>query len=448
MRLLHELWRRLAGTLVGSRDEVALAEEIESHLQMQTDDNVRLGMSPEEARRAAVLKFGGVESIKESYRDQRGLPLLDSFVKDVRYAIRGMRRNPGFASVVILSIALGIGGATSVFGIVNALLLRPLPYAQPDRLVTVTLTVPTFLKLGFPDIGVSGPVFESLRREARSLERSALFRDLSFSLTGEGEPERVAGARVSADLFSLLGVHPQLGRSFTREEEDQPGRETVVLIGDALWTRRFARDPHVLGRKVLLNGKPNTVIGIMPPGFQFPSGPESPYYSPASAPAEIWRPLALVDWERTDIGSMNFSMVSRLREGYSPTQAHEELSAMAERLAQEHNAGAGWSANVRRLQDAITRNIRPAILILFGAVAIVLLIACANVASLLVSRGLSRRPEIALRLALGAAPGRLVRQLLTESSLMAILAGLLGLLLSAWGRDLLWLLRPPFLDAD
>lgn len=269
MNGLRRAWSRLAGALWGARRETELNDEIEAHLQMQMEDNLELGMPPEEARRQAVLKFGGVESAKETYRDQRGLPLIEAFVRDIRHAVRSMLRDRAFTAIAMLSLALGIGATATIFSVVNALVIASLPYQEPGRLVSVSF-----------DMGgaISAPAFEFLRRNSRSIERAALFVNCSFNLGGSGEPERIPAARVSADLFFILGVQPALGRTFTAEE-DTVGREQAVVLGDGLWRRRFGADPNILGRKVLLTGVPYTVIGVMPPGFQFPDGPELPAWA-------------------------------------------------------------------------------------------------------------------------------------------------------------------------
>lgn len=411
MRLLRSAWKRLTGTFGGARHEAEMAEEIEAHLQMQTADNLRLGMPPEEARRAAVLKFGGIESVKESYRDRRGLPAVAAFGQAVRYAFRSIRKNPEFAAAVIVSLALGIGATTAIFSVADTVLLRSLPYAQPERLATISA-----------DGAVSAPMCELFRTEARSIERAALFTNWSFTLAGRGEPERIPGARVSATLFGLLGMTPELGRTFTAGE-DRAGNENVVLIGDGLWKRRFGGDPAILGRTLLLNGAPHTVIGVMPPGFQFPEGPEHHATVGPFPPAEMWRPMALAGWERTCEGCFNFGMIVRRRRGVPTAEMAAELTAILRHNGKDQTG----VVTVRNLQDAVVGQVRTPILILFGAVTLALLIACLNVANLLLARGLRRRQEIAIRLSLGATRMRVVQQGFTEALALAVCAAVLAL---------------------
>lgn len=405
MKQLRRGWKRLTGAIAGSRYERELADEIETHLRLQTEDNLKLGMSPQDARRAAVLKFGGIESVKERYRDQRGLPLLETFGQDVRYALRMMRRNRGFTVAAMTALALGIGVTTAIFSVADSILLRPLPYPRPESLASISLGG-----------AMTAPMFETFRQQARSIEGAALFVNESFDVSGQGEPERLPGARVSAGLFNVLGIQPQLGRAFTTDED---GRDDLVLIGDGLWRRRFAADPRVLGRTLILNGAPRTIIGVMPPGFQFPDGPELPYWAGVYPPAQMWRPMALAEWERTCTGCFNFAMIARLRPGIPLEQGRLELDGIWERsLGRTPRAGSDHLA-IRTLHEAVTNNVRTPILILLGAVTLALLIACVNVASLLLARGLRRQEEIALRLSLGATGGRVVRQLLTEAFALA-----------------------------
>jgi predicted permease len=414
MRRIRRAWTRLAGAFAGSRRESELADEIEAHLAMQTEDNLRRGMPPEEARRAAVLKFGSVESAKESYRDQRGLPRLEAVGKDVRYALRSLRKSPEFSIAAILSLALGIGATTAVFSVADSVLLRALPYPHAERLATVSVGG-----------AISAPLYESFRREARSIERAALFTNWSFNLAGQGEPERIPGARVSPELFELLGVAPRLGRTFTAEE-DQGGRDRVVVIGDGLWKRRFGGDPHIVGRTVILDAVPRTVIGVMPPGFRFPEGPEHHATVGPFPPAEMWRSMALADWERTCKGCFNFGMLVRQRPGVSAGEAAAELAAILHRQSPSRSA-----VDVLNLHDAVTGKVRTPIVILFGAATLALLIACVNVANLLLARGLRRREEIAIRLSLGATRARIVQQGLTEALALGLSAAALALFV-AW----------------
>ena len=432
MRMLRRAWRRLAGTFVGARREQELADELAAHLEMQTEDNIRRGMPPDEARRAALLKFGGMESAKEDYRDGRGLPWLETLARDTRYAWRSMRGSPGFTAVAVLSLALGMAATTAIFSMVNRTLLAPLPYGDPARLVTI----------GF-DGAITVPLFEDFERGARSLEQAALFVNVSLNLAGNGEPERVPAARVSAALFSLLGAHARLGRTFTAAEE-QRGRDAVVVISDGLWNRRFGGAPRVVGRKVLVDGVPQTIIGIMPPGFQFPDGPELPLFVGPFPPAQMWRPIALLDWERTCNGCFNFGMIARLRPGVSPEGAREELRSVLARMAPERrNKGiTGADLEVRSLREVVSKDTRTPLTILFLAVAVALLIACVNVANLLVARGLRRGPEIAVRVSLGAGRARIVRQLLTESLVLALCAAALALPLAAMAMRVLAAIAP------
>ena len=417
MRPLQRAWNRITGTFAGARQEAELAEEFDAHLQMQTEENIRAGMTPNEARRAAALKFGGIEEIKESYREQRELPGLGSFGRDVRYAVRSLRASPGLALAAILSLALAIGAATAIFSVADAVLLKKLPYSEPERLASV-----------FSSNASSAVALDAIRRNAHTVESAALYVNWSFTLTGLGEPARIPAARVSAGLFEMLGVRPQAGRTF-RDDEDQDGSDKVVVIGDALWKTRFHGEAGTVGQMIHLNGVPHRIIGIMPPGFQFPDGPELPEWAGPFPPAQIWRPMALVGWERTCTSCFNFGSIVRLRKGVTAEQARAEIVTILKTATPEQGAEI---VQVRTLHSIITGRVQEPVTILFGAVTLALLIACVNVANLLLARGLRRRGEIALRLSLGASRGRIVRQLLTESLVLAACSAALSIPL-AWG---------------
>jgi putative ABC transport system permease protein len=424
MEWLDELRRRLSVLFRRDRFDRDLEEEMQFHLEMQAEENQESGMPAEESRYSARRRFGNAMLLKEESRGVWGWESLQRLGQDFKYAIRMLRRDPGFTLIAVLSLGLGIGATTAIFGVVDSVLLRPLPYKEPARLVTVSV-----------DGAISGPLFETLRRESRSIEHAALFVNWSSNLAGGGEPQRVPGARVSAELFDLLGIQPQLGRTFTADE-DRSGHESLVVISDGLWKRQFGGDLHVLGRTVILNGAPHTIIGVMPAGFQFPDGPELPLFVGPFPPAQMWRPMALADWERTCDGCFNFGMIARLRRGILPAQARVELNAILKRT------GGLETATVRTLMDSITSKVRTSVLILFGAVAVALLIACVNVANLLLARGLRRRAEIAVRLSLGAASLRIFRQLLTEALALALCSAGLAVPIASLGSRALVAMAP------
>ena len=428
---MNELWRRLRVLFRRDRFDRELEEEMRFHREMQAEEKQRNGVPAGEAGYAAAREFGNALLLKEASGEVWTWAWLETWKQDAKYALRLLRKDSNFSVIAVATLALGIGAVTAIFSVANSILLRPLPYREPGRLATISL-----------DGSISAPLFEAFRHEARSIERAALFVNWSFTLAGQGEPQRIPAARVSAELFDLLGVQPQRGRTFTAEE-DQKGRDNVALISDGLWRSSFGGDSQVLGRKVILNGAPYTIIGIMPPGFQFPDGPELPSFVGPFPPAQIWRPIALEDWERTCNGCFNFGMIARLRPGVPPSQAGSELKKIMGRLAHGPLAADAVLPAVRTLQKAVTGQVRKPVLILFGAVLLALVTACVNVSSLLLARGIQRQAEIALRHSIGASRGRIVRQLFTEALVLAVFGSVLALPFAWAGIRALVAMAPP-----
>ena len=437
MKALHRTWNRIAGSLTGRRREADLARELESHIQMQTEDNLRLGIPREQARREAVLKFGAIENAKESYRDQRGLPQLDLLMQDWRYGLRQLRRTPGFTAFAVLALAIGIGANATVFSVVNRVLLKPPEYRDPGRLVLLQSVNPKQEALeGYS----SYDDFQDLQRQSRMLEGiSAVSPRWSFTLLGLGAAQQVQGQWASASLFGLLGVNPILGRTFTAAE-DSPGNIQSVILSYELWQRAYGGSASVIGTQLRIDNSTVPIIGVMPRGFRF------------LKEADLWVPLAPNFVNQRGRGTRYLTVVGRLVPGANIQQARAEISSVMNGFAAKYpNTNSGFSPKLTLLPDFLTTDTRPILLMLAGAVMFVLLIACANVANLTLTRTLARRQELAVRIALGAGRMRLIRQLVSESMLVSTIGGTLGLLLAAWAtysiRLVKWKGVPAFADA-
>ena len=425
-------WLLRLGELFGrERRERELAAEMESHLQMHIEDNLRAGMSAAEARRQALMKLGGIEQTKEMVRERRGLPILEVLRQDVRFGSRMLRKNPGFTAVVVLTVALGVGANAAIFSVVHAVLLKPLPYPESDQLVMVweKVLLPNYQN---EENNPSPGNYSDWKSQNTVFEDTGAYRNRSFNLTGAGEPVRVEGEQTSASLFSVLRVNAALGRVFTTED-DQPGGRHVIVLSDGLWKSRFGSNAQVLGRTILLDGESYSVIGVMPPDFHFPDPDD-----------QLWVPLALTPQDLANHGSHNLLVTARLKRSVTLAQAQGELNRVAQHLTELYpDTNTGVGVNVVALREEIAGPVRPVLVALFGAVGSVLLIVCANVASLLLGRASARYREIGIRIALGAGRTRILRQLLTESSLLALLGCAFGLFFARWGILALKLLSPP-----
>jgi predicted permease len=423
MRWLRALLVRLFGVFGKDRQDSEFAEEMESHLQMHIEDNLRAGMSAGEARRQALIKLGGVETTKEIYRERRGLPMLETLAQDVRYGLRALRKNPGFAIIAVVTLALGIGANTAIFSMVNALLLHPYAFRDLDRLVRVWED--RGIDEGWDARWMAPRDAADLRGGAPVFEGFTTYQDKSFNLAFGGGVQPVLGCRVSASFFDLLGISPAAGRTFT-EAEEQLGSDGVVIVSHGFWQRRFAGDPGLLGKTIQLNQRTYTVVGVMPLGFSYP------------VPAELWIPLALTPEEKNNRSELSVQALGRLKEGVSVTQARAALEGTAKRLQQEYpDTNSGRTAAVLQLRKELYLYTVPMFGLLQAAAGFVLLLACANLANLLFARIIGRQKEIAVRTALGAGRQRLARLFVTEMLLLSTIAGAVAITVSFWSVKLL-----------
>jgi putative ABC transport system permease protein len=355
--------------------------------------------------------------------------------QDLRYGARTLLKKPGFTVAAVLTLALGIGGNAAIFSLVNSILLRPLPFRKPERLYTIWETIPK-VRDRFPSLPVSARSFAEWRDQSTFFEQIAVVSPSAMNLTDAGEPERLGAARVSANFFSLVGVDPQLGRAFV-EGEDKPQAQPVAVISDSLWRRRFKADASVIGRSIRIDGRGFTVVGVMSRNFPFPRGKELHQFVNFEQRTDVWLPLVFQPKDLVEVGSFNYAVIARLRSGATREQAQAEISAIQSRIAQRTPALEDLGAILLPLQETLVGNVRQGLTLMLAAVGFVLLIVCVNLANLMLSRGPLRRREFAIRMALGATRVRLIAQLLTESLLLAVVGGALGVLLAFWGVEAL-----------
>ncbi len=429
MRLVRAWFVRLWNLFSRGKWERRMAEELEAHLQMDMDDGIGRGLAPAEARRQALVRLGGLEATKENLRDRHIHSWLETTIRDAAFALRTMRRTPGLTATIVLTLALGIGATTAIFSIVDGVMLRPLPFSEPDRLVYVSAKL---ARTGaFNPFGYTQD-YPAWREHTRTLREIAGYMHFQANLTGREGAERIACGLATASVFPMLGVQPALGRVF-RPEEDRPGGPDVAILDHAFWTRRFSSDPSVVGKTITLDDRSYTVIGVLPPLFRIPDRFSS------REPSAVWVPFAISQNGRAR--EILIQVLGRMRPGVSAEAVRAELTSLMQGAIRK---GVRWkSAEVVPWQEQVSSGVRRSLLMFMGASFFVLLIACVNVANLLLGRSAARSREIAVRRALGAGSGRILRQLLTETVLLSLAGAALGVAAAHWAkRFVLFVIAP------
>src|SRR5580700_7209174 len=428
--MLKDLFFRLRSVFRRETVESEMEEELRFHSDRQVEKYLKTGMSRDEAQRRVRLDFGGLEQVKEECRDARGISLLETLAQDLRYGWRTLLKSPGFAAAALFTLALGIGANTAIFSVVYGVLLQPLPFREAARLVLLHETTP---RVG--DVSVSYPNFQDWRAQSRTFSEMAAVTSVAFNMTGTSQPENIGGLAVSPNFLSMAGVRPVIGRGFSPDEE-KAGTAPVLLLSYALWQSHFGGDRRMIGQTIRLDSRTVTIVGVLPRDFRWIETCD------VMEPMGVWATNNDSVAERSDRGDL--TVVGRLAAGVRMEQARAEMDGIAARLARAYpQANDQFGVKLQRLREVFSGDARPAMVVLLGAAIFVLLVACANVANLFLMRGAVRAKEIALRIAIGASRGRIIRQILTESFLVALLGGLAGVGLAMAGIPAIARLIPP-----
>ena len=433
-------WRRLAGLRARTAHDERAEDEFRFHLDMLIARNERSGMSTEEARRAAQVQFGGTDRFRERARDEQRSRPLEDLVRDTRRAVRNLVRMPAFTTAAIVTLGLGIGATTVMYSIVDHVVLRPLPYPDADRLALIRVAAAE-LRDQVPSLAVNSVRFLEWRERCALCEDVGAMRSTALTWTGTGDPVRLDGLRVSSNFLPLLGARAQQGRLF-RAEEEAAGANNVVVLSDAFWQRELGGDPAAIGRTIVLNDAPRVIVGVLPPGFRLPKRAELGAHTELPDDPQVYVPLTFAQWELQSQGGFDYIVIARLAPGVTTAGAAAHLADLESVITARSGPGLTISMLVTPLHEQVVGSTRRGLLLLLGAVGAVLLLVCVNLASLMLARNAGRAREAAVRVALGAGRGRLIRESLTESLVLALAAGLLGLVLAQVGLTALLQLAP------